>query len=355
MKLPILPMLALAALALAVPASAQQVVYSQGFESGLTGWTTTGLWNLETSSDLCGGQAAPFVEGTQCAWYGTSATCSFDTPGAANSGTLSQNDWVQLPDAQSISLHFWMWIESEYCWADSYGNQYDVFSVTIAKEGGPTITQQQCGGSVPSSTRLPWHERQIDISSMRGGRVKISFNFGTGDQLSNAYLGWFVDDIRILAEPGERICPSPTLVSGCPCMPPSVPVAGGCRNSTGQSATLFTEGSPVVSADTLALRVEHMTPNTSAILTQTTGTSTPVVFGDGVRCVAGQLRRMGTVSAQGGVGTWPPAGTDPIALRGAVPAAGGIRYYYVYYRDLQPYCTSALYNLSDMRKITWVP
>jgi hypothetical protein len=349
-------LVAFAALAFAVPARAQQVVYSEGFESGLTGWTAIGLWNLEDSSDTCGSQATPFPEGTKCAWYGNPATCTYETGSTANSGTLTMNDWVDLPDVPSISVHFWMWIQSEYCWRDYYGNQYDVFSVVVSRQTGSSITSLQCGvDGVPASTTLPWHERQVDISAFRGQRVKVSFQFGTGDQLSNNYLGWLVDDVRILAEPGERICPSGSLTSGCPCFPNYVPVAGGCRNSTMQSATLFTEGSPVVSADTLALRVEHMPPNASAILTQASGTGPTLLFGDGLRCISGSLRRMGTVAATAGVATWPPAGTDPIALRGGIPPTGGTRYYYVFYRDTQNFCNPALYNLTDTRRITWVP
>ncbi len=354
MKLPAhLPLLALAALALAVPASAQDVVYAEGFESGLGAWTATGLWNLESSTDPCAASVAPFAEGTQCAWYGTDATCNYET-GTANSGTLLQNDWVQLPTAPSISLHFWMWIQSEYCFADSYYNQYDVFSVVITREGGGSITQQQCASTNVVSTTLPWHERQIDITAYAGSRVKIQFAFGTGDQLSNGYRGWFVDNVRILAEPSSRICPSATLTTGCPCGPINTPVAGGCRNSTGQSCTLFTQGNPSVSADTIQLRAEHMPPVASAILTQATGTGTPVVFVDGVRCISGQLLRMGSLFASGGVGTWPLAG-ESISVRGMIPAAGATRYYYAYYRDVQNYCTPATANLSDTRRIVWGP
>ena len=350
-------LLAIAILALASPVTAQQVVFAEGFESGLSNWTATGLWNLEDSSDPCGSQVSPFVEGTKAAWYGSPTSCTYDT-GSANSGTLIMNDWLDLPVAPSLSIHFWMWSHSEYCWADSYGTQYDVYSVRVYRQtGSPTsVSTFLCNAhSGPASTLLPWHERRVDITAFAGQRIKIEFAFGTGDQLSNAYPGWFVDNIEVMAEPGVRICPAAGQNSGCPCSGMNLSVAGGCRNSTGQSATLFSEGSISVATDSLLLRVEHMPPSASAILTQAMGFGSSIVFGDGIRCVAGSLMRMGQVFASGGVATWPPAGTDPISIRGNVPASGGTRYYYVFYRDVIEYCTPAAYNLTEMVRINWVP
>jgi hypothetical protein len=350
-------LLALAASAFAVPASAQDIVYAEGFESGLTGWTATGLWNLEDVTDSCGAQAAPFVEGTKCAWYGSNSTCNYE-PAGSGSGTLTMTNFVQLPVATSISVHFWMWSESEYCFQDpNYYNQYDVFSLVVQRESpAGSLTSVLCTPTGASSVQLGWHERRFDISAYSGQRVKLSFQFGSGDNIGNGYLGWFVDDVQILAEPGVRQCPATGFVTGCPCQPVGVPVAGGCRNSTTRSATLFTSGSTSVSNDTLLIRCENMNPNASTILTQASGTSAGVIFGDGFRCISGQLLRMGAVQAQNGVATWPPAGTDPIATRGQIPPAGGIRYYYVFYRDINPtYCSPSLFNLSDNQRIVWTP
>jgi len=348
-------LLACAALAPALPASAQDVVFSEGFESGIGAWTATGLWNLEDSTDPCGSQAAPFREGTKAAWYGSPTTCTFETGSSANSGTLTTNDWIQLPTAPSINLHYWAWSHSEYCWADYYGTEYDRFSVVITREVGSSITNFECGvDGLPASTLIPWHERQVDISAFSGLRVKISFQFGTGDQLSNNYLGWLIDNVRILAQPATRTCGPAGLISGCPCGPAGVPVAGGCRNSTQQSCTLFSSGTPSVTNDTILLRAENMPPVASAILTQSNGTGAAVPFADGLRCVSGGLMRMGAVTASGGVGTWPLPG-ESISVRGLIPAVGATKYYYVYYRDVQNYCTAATANLSDTRRIIWTP
>src|SRR5688572_17991368 len=109
------PFIVLALVTLAAPAAAQQVVFHDGFETGLSNWTPSGLWNLEDAADPCAASAAPFAEGTKAAWYGIDGACDFDD-GTANSGGLSLNTWLTLPDAPSINLRFWMWSETEYCW-----------------------------------------------------------------------------------------------------------------------------------------------------------------------------------------------------------------------------------------------
>jgi hypothetical protein len=160
--------------------------------------------------------------------------------------------------------------------------------------------------------------------------------------------------VQILAEPDTRICPPAAFGTGCPCCPTYIPVAGGCRNSTNQSAALLTSGSVSVATDSLSLRVEHMPANAAAILTQANGFGPNVVFGDGIRCVSGGLLRMGSTFAVNGVATWP-VGADSISVRGGIPAGGATKYYYVFYRDVIDFCTPSSFNLTDMQRIVWVP
>lgn len=344
--------------AFATSAAAQQVVFQDGFENGLSNWTATGLWNLEASTDTCGSQAGPFVEGTQAAWYGHQAFgCNFDTPGQANSGSLELNSWIALPNAPSVSLNFWMSSETEYCYDDGIEPfRFDVHRVSVWEQGGGFSDVMMCPLQfAPGWLDLPWHERRVDLSAFRGQNVRVAFYFDTRDSQLNNGRGWYVDDVRILAEPGTRVCPGISFNSNCPCMPWYLMVAGGCRNSTQQSAVMYSSGSISVSADTLQFRVDHMPPNASALLSQATASTTPAVFGDGIRCVAGQVMRLGIVQASGGVATWPPPGTLPISQRGAVPPGGGMRFYSVTYRDVVNYCTVDAFNMTDTQRIQWVP
>ncbi len=343
------------------PARAQQVVFHDGFENGLAGWTTTGLWHLEDANDPCGGQAAPFAGGTKAAWYGIDGPCNYDTPGTANAGALTMNAWVDLPDAPSISLRFWSWSHTEYCWGTTGAYspivQWDVHTVQVEAQNGPNagFSQDLCSYDGPTELLLPWHERRIDLSAYRGARVRVTFLFATFDEGFNSWLGWLLDDVSILAEPGERICPASGLNSGCPCLSAFVPVAGGCRNSTEQSATLLSDGAPSVAQDTLQFVAAHMPPGTSPALFQGTTAVTPGLFGDGLRCIGGTQMRLGTQHSPSGTTTWPAAGAQPLSVSGLVPPAGGTRYYQVIYRNAISYCTAATFNLTDAQRVVWSP
>ena len=342
-------------LCLAAPAAAQQVLFTEDFEDGLAGWTPAGMWNAEDASNLCGSWAAPFPSGTGVAYYGNETPCTYNAgPGIPLAASLAWDGWIDLPaGAASISLRFWMTSQSEYCWGG-----WDLHELWIDVENGPSHLFALCTDWNGDVATVAWHERRIDLTTLGGSRVRPRFHFDSVDGSFDWYRGWFVDDVSISVEPGVRVCPGLGFFTGCPCAPQSsfpLPVAGGCRNSTNQSAVLVSSGAPVVSADTLGITVRNLPPNASCILAQASGSSNAYVFGDGVRCVSGQIRRMGIVAASNGVASWPPPGTDPIALRGLVPAAGGTRYYYVNYRDVLPWCTTATFNLTDAQRIVWVP
>jgi len=80
------------------------------------------------------------------------------------------------------------------------------------------------------------------------------------------------------------------------------------------------------------------------------------VLGDGLRCVNGSIVRLGTKLNALGASQYPLAGELPISVRGQVPAAGGTRYYQIWYRNPDPlFCTGAMYNLSNGYALTWTP
>lgn len=340
--------------AIARDSGAQQVWFRESFESGLGAWTASGPWNLESSSDPCGATFGPFPSGTNAAWYGIDGPCTYDTPGSPNSGALQLNDWIDLPaNAASISLRYWASSKTEDC-----GEGYDSMRVRIEAQNGPDagFVEPYCAYA-PGITILDaaWHERRLDLGAYRGARVRVVFEFDTLDDLNNGFRGWLVDDVRILVEPGVRVCPPITFGSACPCLPNWLTIAGGCRNSTGQSATLHSEGVPSLTADTLRLRAVLLPASTNALLVQGEASIAPTVFGDGLRCVGGPLIRLGVVSASGGSALWPPAGTSPISVLGQLGGPGSARFYFTYYRDVASYCTAAQFNATDAQRIDWAP
>ena len=79
------------------------------------------------------------------------------------------------------------------------------------------------------------------------------------------------------------------------------------------------------------------------------------MFGDGLRCAGGTVRRLGVkVPAGDGATRYPGAGDPPLSVRGEITAPG-TRTYQVWYRDPNPFCTGANFNLTNGFEILWQP
>jgi hypothetical protein len=123
-------------------------------------------------------------------------------------------------------------------------------------------------------------------------------------------------------------------------------------------------GGAFLSSDSLHFITSGETPTALSIVMQgTTVNSSGVIYGQGVRCVAGMLRRLYTKNAQGGSITAPNLGTDPTvsarsAARGDVIQPGQSRWYLVYYRDttvLGGCPSSSTFNATQTGEIAWWP
>lgn len=128
----------------------------------------------------------------------------------------------------------------------------------------------------------------------------------------------------------------------------------GCLNSLGSGARLQTSGTPRVSADTLVLRGTGM-PNSTCLYYQGTTAGTGAIFGDGVRCVASGIIRLGTKVNVGSQSEYPGVGDPRISVRGLIPAIGGARSYQAWYRNSTGFCTSATFNLTNGVRVVWAP
>lgn len=151
-------------------------------------------------------------------------------------------------------------------------------------------------------------------------------------------------------------CSGDGTATACPCGN-SGTAGSGCASSVSASgAYLVATGIASVSADSLVLAGSDM-PSSSVLYFQGTAQQSGgagVVFGDGLRCVAGTIRRLGTKSNVSGASTYPAAGDVAISLRGAVPASGGTRYYQAWYRNVAGPCGSG-YDLTNAIAVTWAP
>jgi hypothetical protein len=145
----------------------------------------------------------------------------------------------------------------------------------------------------------------------------------------------------------------------CPCANSGLP-GRGCDNSfmTG-GAHLVLSG--IVNPVTIVLSVSGTPPSVFGVFLQGSALlGAPIVFGDGLRCIGGALKRLAVKGASGGAASYPQAGDASISARSAElgdPIAhGSYRYYQVYYRDSDPaFCNPlpANFNMSNGVTIAW--
>jgi hypothetical protein len=153
-----------------------------------------------------------------------------------------------------------------------------------------------------------------------------------------------------------------TTATACPCANAGAP-GRGCENSSATGgARLDGAGDPAL--DSVVFISSGERPSASTIFLQGDANDPGgAVFGDGVRCVAGVLRRLYLANASAGVAHAPAAGGLSITARSTrlgdplVPGSGQVRYYQAYYRDPSAtFCAApagSTWNISSMLTITW--
>ena len=160
--------------------------------------------------------------------------------------------------------------------------------------------------------------------------------------------------------------PGASGVIGCPCGNPAGGADRGCDNSAATGgASLSASGGTYVSSDSLVFTTTGEKPTATSVLLQgTTAVSSGAVYGQGVRCVGGTLKRLFTKTASGGSITAPNFGAgDPTvsarsAAKGNPIAAGQSRWYLVFYRDpvvLGGCPASSTFNSTQTGRIAWAP
>ncbi len=141
--------------------------------------------------------------------------------------------------------------------------------------------------------------------------------------------------------------------TNCPCAPGAP--GSGCANSSGVGAVLAATGSASVAANDLRLVCTGMLPGSASMFFQ--GTHSPNGgFGehsnttDGLLCLSPFMLRVDRKGTLGSV-----ASVGDIVRHGGIPAAGGLRRYQVYYRNIANYCTPSTWNTSNAVRVWWNP
>ncbi len=151
-----------------------------------------------------------------------------------------------------------------------------------------------------------------------------------------------------------------TLATACPCG--NNGLAGrGCENSASTGGAVLS-ASGLVGNDTVVFTSSGELPTALTIFLQGNNSSAAgVVFGDGVRCTAGSLKRLYTKNAVSGVATAPTGANLSVQAQSAVLGdtilPGTTRWYQAYYRDANPgFCPNppgSTFNISSGLVVVW--
>jgi hypothetical protein len=184
-----------------------------------------------------------------------------------------------------------------------------------------------------------------------------TFTTLTNAQTNTVFRGLRQITTPVVTVPGNSFCAGDGTGTACPCANAStVGNNEGCLNSLGLGGKIVASGNASIASDTLVLQGTQM-PNSSALYFQGTsqaGSGAGTVFGDGLRCAAGSVIRLGTKSNAAGASQYPAAGDPGIATKGLV-LAPGVRTYQCWYRNAAAFCTTSTFNLTNGWQTTWAP
>jgi hypothetical protein len=196
-------------------------------------------------------------------------------------------------------------------------------------------------------------DASVDVLLVAGQRVVVRIT-RAGPQTSEQPIV-----VTVTFRPGISFCAGDGSASACPCGNFGA-AEHGCAHSSGPGALLQASGLPSVSADTLQLYASSLPATSPGLYIQGTtllAAGAGAAFGDGLRCVGGNVVRLGVRASAGGVshfGHGDGSGVS-VSVKGAVPAAGGLRHYQLWFRDAAPFCTSSAFNLSNALSVQWTP
>jgi extracellular elastinolytic metalloproteinase len=169
----------------------------EDFENGAVGWTAAGLWHLATDS-ACPAPEPGYSSPLNAFYYGQDATCNYNT-GGSNSGTLTSPPITGITADSTLSFQHLRNVESY-----SAGS-FDRTRVEILTSSGSTtvfsLDSTQPSGGVWTASG------PISLADFAGDTIQVVFRFDTVDGISNAFTGWFIDDVLVTGS--SRCDPTP--------------------------------------------------------------------------------------------------------------------------------------------------
>jgi glucose/arabinose dehydrogenase len=176
---------------------------------------------------------------------------------------------------------------------------------------------------------------------------------------TDANANWIPDECESSAVP---FCFGDGTGIPCPCGNTGLSGHGCSNSSTGNGGALLAgSGGALVSADTLRLTSSGERPTSLSVFWQGDAETAERVFGDGLGCLGGHLKRLYFHNAVGGTVIGPQGSDLSVSARSAALgdpiAPGTIRVYHVFYRDPDPnFCAAPLgstFNTTNGLRVLW--
>jgi len=173
---------------------------------------------------------------------------------------------------------------------------------------------------------------------------------------NNDILSW--DYVQL--EPGVGYCTGDFGVGyPCPCANDndgSVPGAGCANGVFASGALLGGTGGASVSADSVVLVAAGVEPSGPCLFFQADNDLSPgLLWGDGLRCAGGALKRLGTVIADTAGIADTSGWTTPISVKAGNVAAGMTKYYQCWYANTIGSLCGTGFNTTNGYYVTWSP
>ncbi|MCX7963895.1 MAG: hypothetical protein N2644_05385 [Candidatus Sumerlaea chitinivorans] len=163
------------------------VLFHEDFESGLGLWDASGLWHVAPTLD-CVTTTGSLTPATAAIYNTGSPDCNYDV--GITQGALELTTDVVIPAPWGARLKWFNFVETE----NSY--PYDNWLVQVSSDGG---TNWQTVYDGRGASRPGWQELSADLTQFAGQAVRIRFVFDSLDAGFNAFFGWYVDDVRLIA------------------------------------------------------------------------------------------------------------------------------------------------------------
>jgi ELWxxDGT repeat protein len=157
-----------------------------------------GLWHLSTRRS-----GDPGHGGGQSLYFGQEPAANYDVGHTAGRVVSPEIDLTSV-GAAGAELSFNYLLDTEPLGGVTAGGAlHDAATVSVSTDGGVTwqVVMRNGGGGLVSRTEVGggWQHATVNLKDFAGRKIRLRFQFDTGDSNDNAHEGWFVDDVSVRA------------------------------------------------------------------------------------------------------------------------------------------------------------